>query len=191
MSANGNATKEHVRLVQMTKGGSEEVLAGWGTESSGYDPEDFYTGASDGRGHSANMQCPIPVTVAAELEQMIAAKEFPAYRTRQDFIRDAIVHRINQLADHRMASPTRSMALKSLGAMLVAMARTEQAVQEVETARYLLDSARQALHQVSQAGDNVHFYDLLDMYEEQATNMTEPWRGQLEALVGEFRRFAR
>lgn len=68
-------------------------------EDGEYAPENFYTWASDARGHSHNYK----VTVATDWQPVIeqTAHKYPAYKDyAAAFIRDAIFHRLKWLGDH-------------------------------------------------------------------------------------------
>ncbi len=67
------------------------------TTPIGYDPNAHYTQASDKKGHSANVQVRIPVNVAGEIATVYQSGKIPEIRNAQDFIRDAIIHRLHQL----------------------------------------------------------------------------------------------
>lgn len=58
-----------------------------------YDPEKFYTRSKDKQGHSSTIRVNIPDYLMANLAELVQSKAIPAYRTREDFVRDAIVHR--------------------------------------------------------------------------------------------------
>ena len=70
----------------------------WGVSTpSGYNPNAYYTQASDKKGHSAKMGVKIPVTIAGEVGVVVSSDKIPEYRTVQDFIRDAIIHRLHDI----------------------------------------------------------------------------------------------
>lgn len=64
----------------------------------GYDPNTFYIHSSDRRGHSkASGRFSMPPDVVHRIGVFVADPRYP-YETVQDFYRDSIVHRINELA---------------------------------------------------------------------------------------------
>jgi len=65
---------------------------------SSYDPDRFYVRTSDSRGHSAMITFRILPEALSALQQIQQSREFP-YRTYQDIIRDAIIHRIAALKE--------------------------------------------------------------------------------------------
>jgi len=60
---------------------------------SSYSPDRFYIRTSDSRGHSAMITFRVLPEALSALQQIQQSREFP-YRTYQDIIRDAIIHRI-------------------------------------------------------------------------------------------------
>lgn len=65
----------------------------------GYDPSTFYIHSTDKRGHSKTVRFSMPPDHLHRIQNFIADRRYP-YQTQQDFIRDAIVHRINSLAEN-------------------------------------------------------------------------------------------
>ncbi len=81
----------------MTAGGDGKATA-WETapDTTTYNVDEFYTRASDKRGHSAQLNLRIPPDMMAMVEEIFQSKKFP-YRTYGDVMRDALVHRIGYL----------------------------------------------------------------------------------------------
>lgn len=67
------------------------------TTPIGYNPNAYYTQASDKKGHCAKFQVRVPVNVAGEIATVYQSGKIPEIRNAQDFIRDAIIHRLHQL----------------------------------------------------------------------------------------------
>lgn len=64
-----------------------------------YSVDKFYVRASDGKGHSMNVQVPLSTSTYGIITGLLAGKDFPAYKTIQDFIRDAVIHRARYLTE--------------------------------------------------------------------------------------------
>jgi hypothetical protein len=74
----------------------------WQTESEGYSPDKFYTRATDGKGHSEVVHLKLPPEITSVMAQIVQSRAIPDYRTAQDIIRDAIVHRLQYLRESGM-----------------------------------------------------------------------------------------
>lgn len=137
----------------------------WETDPfEGYSPERFYTEAADRQGHRAWLRVPVPTHVAGRIAELIASREIPAYRTPQDLIRDALVHRLyyltkvwpeakqtNRLFQLVLAEAEREArrreyeAAESFIEQAVETARKAKELAGLERAREELESARQEL----------------------------------------------
>lgn len=61
-----------------------------------YDPDEVWAkGAADEQGHSVNLRIKVPTEWAGAIAELTSAKQWPEYKTPQDFIRDAIHHRLH------------------------------------------------------------------------------------------------
>lgn len=77
---------------------SDRAASKWDVvNTQGYNPNGFYTQASDKKGHSAKFTVKVPVNVAGEIANVYQSGKIPEIRNVQDFIRDAIIHRLHQL----------------------------------------------------------------------------------------------
>lgn len=63
-----------------------------------YDPSRFVTAASDSKGHSKIRSISFPNDVWARMQEMVATNHWP-YRNASDMCRDAVYHRMEQLAE--------------------------------------------------------------------------------------------
>jgi len=86
----------HPRAVRPTADGTTPADP-WATERAGYSPERFYT-SSGGRDHGT-VQIALPVNLLTEIDRLVQSGQVPEYQTRQDVIRDALVHRLRFVAE--------------------------------------------------------------------------------------------
>lgn len=70
------------------------------SSNMGYDPHEFYTSSSDKKGHQQQFRVNVPPSLGSEIAQLVQSQRIPAYRTAQDVIRDALIHRLQWLRDH-------------------------------------------------------------------------------------------
>lgn len=83
--------------VSMTKA-SDRAASRWEvTTPAGYNPSAYYTQASDKKGHTAKITVGLPVNVAGEISNVYMSGKIPEIRNAQDFIRDAVIHRLHDL----------------------------------------------------------------------------------------------
>ena len=74
----------------------DKAVNRWGTTTPvGYSPDANYTQASDKQGHSAKLTVKLPVNVAGEVAAAVQSGKISDYKTAQDFIRDAVIHRLH------------------------------------------------------------------------------------------------
>lgn len=76
----------------------DKAASRWETTApTGYSKSMFYTQASDKKGHSAKITVKFPVNVAGELASAVQSGKIPDYKTAQDFVRDAVIHRLHDI----------------------------------------------------------------------------------------------
>jgi len=71
-------------------------------EPESYSPTKFYTRASDSKGHREEIRVKLPPDIYDAIGRIVRPDgkgPIPEYRTMQDFMRDAAVHRLKQLHD--------------------------------------------------------------------------------------------
>lgn len=58
-----------------------------------YDIDTIYTRSTDGKGHSVNIQAPLSTNVHGQVAAIVGLED-TKYRSVQDFVRDAVAHRL-------------------------------------------------------------------------------------------------
>jgi hypothetical protein len=158
---------------------------GWGVTDE-YDIATFYTRAADGRGHSENLRVRVKPELSGEVSALVASGRIPDYSTPQDFIRDAIVHRLRWLAENA-DDPI-------LAAKLAETIR--RAIIDETTARYtaLIDSFEEFIVRTKEVCDRALRFDdhagvagYLDDVVAYAENTREPYAGMLMKTVAHYR----
>lgn len=184
--AGSPTTRAHLRAIDEAAGEPDGTLRGWGTEAVGYRIDDFYIGSTDGRGHNQNVQVPVPTNVMGHMASMIQMRTFPAYRSMQDFIRDAIVHRLHQLA--AMTDRETATTLNEVVSMEVMASHVEKHARDMDTMRSMVSRADQNLSLAAKEEDWITLRKMLDVYEGGIEDLNEPWRGRLEEILETYRR---
>jgi len=67
-------------------------------EGDFYDPNEFYTASQDKKGHSFHMRVNLPKPLGGLLYGLIQSAVVPQYRSVEDIARDAVYHRVKQIA---------------------------------------------------------------------------------------------
>lgn len=164
---------------------TDQADDGWGVTDE-YDIGSFYCRSTDHRGHSNNLRVRVKPEVSGEVAALVASGTIPEYTTSQDFIRDAIVHRMRWLAEN-MENP----ALRARLSEAVRRAAIDES-----TARYttLIDSfeefvgrtkevCERALRFDDHAGIAAYLHEVI----EYANNTREPYSGMLLKVVEHYR----
>lgn len=158
---------------------------GWGTQADDYDIAEFYTKATDGRGHSDNMRVRVKPEIAGEIAAVVSSGRIPDYTTPQDFIRDAIVHRLRWLSEHADD--------QALAARLADKVR--RAIVEERAAQHLafiesFEGMMLRVHEVCEASlkwdDHHGVASFLTHAEEFAANSREPYAGMLRGVIADY-----
>lgn len=68
-------------------------------ESDTYSPNEFYIASRDKSRDSEVIRLRLPGHTVGQIAAMIQQRQCPAYRTREDFFRDAVIHRLQWLVD--------------------------------------------------------------------------------------------
>jgi len=71
----------------------------WDTDlPSTYSPDNLYTQSVDGKGHGDLLHVRMKSWITSKISQLVVSRKF-GYKTPQDFVRDAIVHRLQYWAE--------------------------------------------------------------------------------------------
>ena len=166
-----------------------EVLPGPGSswtsleETGGYDPEQFYCTATDKKGHCQEFRVKAPPQVAGQLSAMLATRKFP-YRTQNDFFRDAMIHRLHQLA--RMNEGEVRDLLDNLVAGLVVEDRINRARVELGRLAGMVTAIEALGDEAYAAQDGPMLEEALSEAKTLGETVREPYAQQLRQLADLF-----
>lgn len=159
-----------------------DVLAVIGTR--GYSEDRFYTKSSDERGHSKMLRLWIPQGIDAQVYG--ATNEIPQYRTVQDFMRDAIVHRLEYLQ--------KRYKLSDQGRRLLELERwkadSERRSVEIQTMTSAVNGVGERLTEAWAAEDYSLFVQEMREAEEQIDWLRDPYKERMITLLKEWKRKA-
>ncbi len=74
-------------------------MPSWKLSTGSYDPDKFYTEASDKSGRGDPLNARVPPQIAGTIAALVQSAKIPEYRTASDFVRDAIVHRLHTIGE--------------------------------------------------------------------------------------------
>ena len=142
-----------------------------------YDQDDFYMTASDKRGHDKQMRLAVPPEVAGQIDAIVASNRFP-YLTGAALVRDAVIHRLQYLAEISDDDETlRMLAVRQATDRLLrhaeAMKQNQQLVDICKTSGDMAIETNDWLRLASVVADAMETMD----------SMQEPYRSRLGELV--------
>jgi len=144
-----------------------------------YDEQEFYCRSVNKHDHSVVVNARMDPSVAGQIDALVSSGMIGHYRTKSDFIRDAIVHRLwfvsNKLTD--------TEELKAMLAVERGRVRLEQAKLFSQNVELVLSAAESNINDASVRGD-VHWLEQTrDSLLIQVNAMREPYRGKALGLI--------
>lgn len=161
------------------------TVESWATadEQDAYDPTRFYTYSQDKKGHSVGIRINIPKPLAGELSNLAKSGTVPAYRSTEDVVRDALYHRVKQIA--RMVD---NGELEVAVDMAMLMSDELQMMDEAEEAKELIDAVRsnaQAIY-ARDGGNMTRLKRYLAQRRELADSIPLPYRADYLSAIEDY-----
>lgn len=153
------------------------------TGSAKYDRDEFYVRSKDDDKSTAHIRTNAPASVAAQMDAIVQQRSIPDYRTREDIVRDALVHRLHYLNETRLHDPR----LQHVVEREMKWARLDRIATEHETNRDRLNTVRRNLSMYVAARDWTSLKETLYLASEEADEMHEPWASDMWQLVQDYR----
>lgn len=158
-------------------------IKGWAkpTAAPEYDPNQFYVRATNTYNHSTTLRLAIPPELMSQIQEIVM--NIPQLKNGQDFVRDAVYHRIHYLAENGYTSPQieRWQRAERVQVMLEATAN------EKEQMRDLIASAKEQLRDLREAGDGEMLVVVLHELEDTVEVIREPWASKLAKVLEDYR----
>lgn len=126
---------------------------------NGYSRAKYYMRATDGKGHSQNMQVKVTEQIGGMIGALVASG-MTRYKTPQDFVRDAIVHRLHDM--HEMG---RAGLIEGQLPEVIALAQIEQAGVERDARHALCERTGAEIETLVQRGQTDEIVIHLDALE--------------------------
>ena len=149
---------------------------------SKYDPNEFYVRTVDKRGHKETVHVAMPPDLFAEIHETANNPNFPFYRTVQDLMRDAVLHRMHWLYEKYGATEH----AKEFLALEMAKAKIETRKRARDTITDILSELTTSLDIYIKVGDHKNLAKcIFDCYE-MAETTTEPYSSQFRSLAQQY-----
>jgi len=151
-------------------------------ESKGYSREHFYCSARDGAGNNETKYLKIAGSVLGQIGMIVSSKDIPVYKTEADFIRDAIVHRLHDIAEmledgRLMSSINRTVILN----------RIEQRQVELQEFNTIVHQHEEAMAQCVQSGDHEFLEELLSDAESDYEGLRDNYQARLMPIITKYK----
>lgn len=168
----------------MTDDSSENVVNLWGGEEPEkiYSPDKFYTRATNQKGFKDNIRLSLPPEMLGQIQAWVQGKEIPAYKTQQDFVRDAIFHRLKFLAGWK-GTPAQQKAIERS----LYRERLAHLHEEMETNDEIVAGLRESINQARFSNNKKLIKDLCEAAETDLHTIPDPWREKIAATIQEAR----
>lgn len=153
------------------------------TDKKGYDKDKFYTKSTDGKGVSETKYVKLPPSIIGEVGELIAARVIPDYKTDGDFIRDALVHRLHEIADMRQDG--RLMGVVNRQVMLNENMRV---MQDMEECQMIITTHRDSFQKAQQLGDVIMLEVAIDNAEGNLEVLRPAYQVELRRDIGDAKR---
>lgn len=112
-----------------------------------YDPEAFYTEASDKKGRGEPIQARIPPQVSGAIAALVQSGKIPQYQTQSDFVRNALVHQL-----HKDSERTKDEALRKIVTMVTLLNNAIRAARERDDYKTLMDLIQERYTELASSG---------------------------------------
>jgi hypothetical protein len=151
----------------------------------GYSEDRFYTKSTNQQNHSKELRVALPQGLDAQVYGVV--RDVPEYRSLQDFFRDAIVHRLEYLQKRYRISESgrRLLELERL------RADSDRRSADIDTMTEAVSDLGVKLTKAWEAQDYAVLVEELEEGAELLDWLRQPYRGQVERLLDEWKGRAR
>ena len=143
-----------------------------------YAEDRIYTRSVDKRGFGSSQRTKFPPEVLAEMGKIVAKEWVPEYGSVQDFVRDAVIHRLHYWSQR--------ISDKQLSRVVTAERRIsmlEHATREVQNMTAMVAAFEDSFKVAVMAGDAEILEDLMTHISEAMMIAREPYASKLRAIM--------
>lgn len=175
-------------VTRKVTGQSTDPLDPWAiAQTNGYDIDNFYIRSTDSKGHSENVQARLSPAMVGELGALIHSQQLP-YRTVQDFIRDACVHRAKYVSDLISSGRAQELGFGPMIAAEAMIARIEQNRERRRLGIRLLEEAGNEIKEMRDSGRRSEAWDVIEEFVETSqTWVDETVYPRMQAAIQDWR----
>jgi len=151
--------------------------------SDTYSTDQFYTRASDEKGHAAYSKVHrFEPAIYEQIKSLIEAKEYPAYKTFSDFVRDSLVHRLAWLRDNH-SNPRVQEQMGQILRRIHVEEISDSYERELDHYTALNKRIKELCDKALSYNDISALQNYLDYLREEVDPLREPFRTQLNDLI--------
>lgn len=158
----------------------------WETDDGAYSRAKFYCHSTDKRGHSEFIRGPLPPTILAKMSELVQDRNFPDYTSVQAIMRDAIYHRLHEIADIKGDE-----ALRRIVAMEMKMADRARSAYLLRRQQEMVDQIEMLLGLALQAQDELALIEEISKAEADMADLIEPYRSRVIDIIDKYRRLTK
>lgn len=157
-----------------------KIIDLWAGETENYAVNKFYTSSIENKhgNHRTIKNVPIPPGLMGQMSALVQSGRIPAYKTIQDIVRDAIVHRLHYLADF-----TADAEMKSVVEQEVLDSNRIKIMDRMKKYKDTVSQFTDALFLTKMERDTEAYTAVLKELNTAIPFYPEPYRSQLENLA--------
>jgi hypothetical protein len=131
-----------------------------------------------------NVQTPFPKEIVGKIDELIQKGVVPSYKSRQDFMRDAVVHRLHYLCQEKdVLADDKQVVTKEMKLCML-----HEKMEGIRTYEEIGEQAGEVLSKMMYHRDDEGMAAQVAEIEEMAEDFPEPYRGNLLRVVQPYKK---
>jgi hypothetical protein len=166
-----------------TGGKDSKEFDPWEFQNRGYDIDGFFTRSTGANGAPGEVKyMKFSPSILSAVANIVYSRQFPSYRNDQDFIRDAVVHRVRYINQKLADGETEDIINTH-----VKLSRIEARQLQMAEMSRILSLHEEAMRTAIDTGDMEFLQELIDDAESDLGDLRSVYRRKLEALIEKYR----